>query len=1142
MPPQRSRILAPPISAPTRRPRSRLVLEHLESRSVPAVLTFDAGNATLTYNDSSGVTNTLTVSFAAGEYTFHDTGETITLSPTLPSGWVSDNANTVQGPETGISLLAINTGNGNDTVAILSANEPVMIDTGTGANTVTVGGAANGVQGITDDSSVAVTSTSGTTSLTVDDTHDTTGRSFSLDGSSVIGLAPGDITYTAGSVSALTVLGGSGGNSITVVNTAPVMTTTLHSGAGADTVTILATTGPLMVDGDAGSDDVQVGDAGSMQAVAGPVTVGSTSGTTALSLNDSSDTVGQTATITAGSVSGLAPATISFTGARLGSLSVNGGSGGNTFTVSGTPAGLTTTLHSGVGADQVNIQGTSGPLDLNGDAGGDTVNIGSTAPTLGGTLDGLAGAVQIASTTGGIALNVDDSGDPIGRDITLGNSQITGIASVPIQTANVTAMTILGGTGNNTFTLSSPITVPTTLNGGPGVTTFVANGYTLNGTVVGQSPITHDSTYAAFPGQALSVSAPGVLADDVSPLKKTLTATVVTEPTHGTLILNPDGSFTYTPDPGFDETDSFIYDANDGTLSTSATVMIVVDRPTANPDNATTPVNTPVIINVAANDTDPEGNQFLVLSSIAITTQPAHGIVSVSDTGMVTYTPNAGFVGTDTFAYTIADTHGAVSNSAVDSVIVTPTTTLTAGNITAQATGSTPVMINLLSNVTESNGTSPLAPSTTTIVTAPEHGTVTVDPTTGIATYTAIGSFSGTDSFTYTIADQAGTVSSVGTVTVQVLSLTPTPVLVSGQQNGTVLVYTAGANGQYSGSPTATLQPFGAITADVRSAVGDVNGDGIPDYIFATGPGTPFEVTVLSGAPGNPVLVAPFDPFLPAPPLAQSDLFTAGGFVSVGDFLGNGRDQIVVSPDQSGGPRISIYDMNGAAAATAQPYTAIGVNTAEVNPGSGLTRINNFLSVNADFRGGARTAVGDLNGDGVPDLAIAAGYGGGPAVLVINGTQVATTNGFTASDDLIGAFFAFNSSLRDGAYLAIGDVLGNGQQDLILSPGAGGPAEVEVLSGSQLLNDGAVQAIANPVSMFTPSGLGSSGAGLRVAVAASDVGDQVNVVVGTGRDEPGLVNVYPGTGFTSGTTTEPTGGQLLSPFSDVALTDGVFVG
>jgi len=198
--------------------------------------------------------------------------------------------------------------------------------------------------------------------------------------------------------------------------------------------------------------------------------------------------------------------------------------------------------------------------------------------------------------------------------------------------------------------------------------------------------------------------------------------------------------------------------------------------------------------------------------------------------------------------------------------------------------------------------------------------------------------------------------------------------------------------------------------------------------------------------------------------------------------------------------------------------------------------------VNADFRGGARTAAGDLNGDGVPDLAVAAGFGGGPAVLVINGTKVPTTTGFTPSDDLIGDFFAFNSTLRDGAYLAIGDVLGNGQQDLILGPGAGGPAEVEVLSGATLINSGALAAIASPVALFDPTGLGPDGAGVRVAVAATGANDQVNVAVATGRNMPGQAKVYPGTSFTNGMTTEPTGSQLLNPFGGVALSDGVFVG
>jgi hypothetical protein len=61
-------------------------------------------------------------------------------------------------------------------------------------------------------------------------------------------------------------------------------------------------------------------------------------------------------------------------------------------------------------------------------------------------------------------------------------------------------------------------------------------------------------------------------------------------------------------------------------------------------------------------------------------------------------------------------------------------------------------------------------------------------------------------------------------------------------------------------------------------------------------------------------------------------------------------------------------------------------------------------------------------------------------------------------------------------------------------------------------------------------------------VAASGVGDQVNVVVGAGKNMPGVVKVYPGTSFTSGMTTEPTGGQILNPYNGTALTDGIFVG
>ena len=210
------------------------------------------------------------------------------------------------------------------------------------------------------------------------------------------------------------------------------------------------------------------------------------------------------------------------------------------------------------------------------------------------------------------------------------------------------------------------------------------------------------------------------------------------------------------------------------------------------------------------------------------------------------------------------------------------------------------------------------------------------------------------------------------------------PVLVGGQPDGTAEVFTPSA-GQYA--PSQSLQPFGPLSTDVRTAVGDVNGDGIPDYVFATGPGTEFMITVLSGAVGNAVLVPPFDPFPPNPGQAP---FNAGGFVSVGTFAGNGRAQIVVTPDQAGGPRVTIYDLNPA---------NVGQNAAT----GGLTVVDNyFVNLNPNFRGGLRTAVGDLNGDGVPDLVVAAGFGGGPVVEVLDGAKALTTTGQPDSDYLVG--------------------------------------------------------------------------------------------------------------------------------------------
>ena len=129
---------------------------------------------------------------------------------------------------------------------------------------------------------------------------------------------------------------------------------------------------------------------------------------------------------------------------------------------------------------------------------------------------------------------------------------------------------------------------------------------------------------------------------------------------------------TYTPNPGFTGADSFTYTANDGLLDSNvATVSVTVEpvnyAPVANDDSVSTDEDTAVTIAVLANDTDPD-NDPLTVTNLA---QPANGAVSLNQDNTVTYTPNPGFTGADSFTYTAND--GFLdSNVATGSVIVEP--------------------------------------------------------------------------------------------------------------------------------------------------------------------------------------------------------------------------------------------------------------------------------------------------------------------------------------------------------------------------------------------------------------------------------------------------------------------------------------
>jgi hypothetical protein len=153
---------------------------------------------------------------------------------------------------------------------------------------------------------------------------------------------------------------------------------------------------------------------------------------------------------------------------------------------------------------------------------------------------------------------------------------------------------------------------------------------------------------------------------------------VVSGPAHGSVSVDPvSGEVTYTPDTNYHGSDSFAYtvDDDDGATSNMATVTVTVndvnDPPVANDDTASTDEDTAVTIDVLGNDSDVDGT--IHPTSVTIVSGPSHGSLSVDPvSGEVTYTPDIGYTGSDSFTYTVDDDDGDTSNVATVTVTVSP--------------------------------------------------------------------------------------------------------------------------------------------------------------------------------------------------------------------------------------------------------------------------------------------------------------------------------------------------------------------------------------------------------------------------------------------------------------------------------------
>ena len=216
---------------------------------------------------------------------------------------------------------------------------------------------------------------------------------------------------------------------------------------------------------------------------------------------------------------------------------------------------------------------------------------------------------------------------------------------------------------------------------GPDSFTFKANDGSLNSntatmslTVVAVDDAPVAANTAVSGAEDTSISGQAAASDVDNPV---LTYTLVTGPQHGALTFNQDGSYLYTPVANYNGPDSFTFLADDGQLtSNTATVSLTVtpvnDPPVVNPDTATVTSGGILSIPVAsllANDTDVDGD-LLTVTAVAMGANP-HGVVQLVN-GVITYTPNAGYTGTDSFTYSVTDGH--IASPVTGTVTVTVTT------------------------------------------------------------------------------------------------------------------------------------------------------------------------------------------------------------------------------------------------------------------------------------------------------------------------------------------------------------------------------------------------------------------------------------------------------------------------------------
>jgi len=269
-------------------------------------------------------------------------------------------------------------------------------------------------------------------------------------------------------------------------------------------------------------------------------------------------------------------------------------------------------------------------------------------------------------------------------------------------------------------------------------------------TPVNDAPIANDDTFTTPEDTPLANT---VITNDTDVDGPAVLITLVTDVTNGTLVLNPDGTFTYTPDPNYNGPDSFVYsycDQGTPNLCDQATVSITVtpvnDPPTISQPPVTTPEDTPVTF--CPTIADPDAGAILTVS---ICDAPDFGTAVVNPaTNCVLYTPAPNYNGPDTICVRVCDQTNLCAEVEVPITVTPVNDAPVAVDDTFTTTEGQPLTGDVSVNDSDVDGPNEifnLVPGS-----GPDNGILVLNPD-GTFSYTPNPNFVGTDEFTYSYCD-----------------------------------------------------------------------------------------------------------------------------------------------------------------------------------------------------------------------------------------------------------------------------------------------------------------------------------------------------------------------------------------------------